>query len=184
MILSHERPGEALNVDLNEFVNHLYAIIPFLGISSEAGDTGGDTIAKVRHAGKLTANASDWTAQAHMLFHVLHLIFTRNTAGGPPAWRTAAFAKRLLTAALHWDAETAARAVQFVTGLVRTNPKLEALLTTEDRSFDGVFQAEIDDPQLCHPFGTSFFELILLEKSHVDQGVRDAARALASNLSR
>ena len=184
IILFRDRPGEALNMDLNDFVNHLYAIIPFIGISTEAGDTGGDTFAEVRHAGKLTANASDWSSQAQMLFHVLHLIFSRNTMGGPPAWRTAAFAKRLLTAAIHWDPATAIRAMQFVTGLVRTNPKLEALLTTEDRSFDGIYQPEIDDPQLCHPFGTSFFELILLEKSHVDQGVRDAARTLASSLSR
>jgi len=96
----------------------------------------------------------------------------------------AAFAKRLLTAALHWDSTTANRAVQFVAGLVRTNSKLEALLTTEDRSFDGMFQQEMDDPQLCHPFGTAFFELILLGKSHIDPDVRDTARALASSLSR
>lgn len=185
-IFSREWPGEALNVDLGDFVNDLYAIIPFIGISNEAGDTGGDTFGKVRHAraGKLTADASDWSSQAQMLFHVLHLIFSRNVGGGPPAWRAAAFAKRLLTAALHWDPATAVRAVQFVTGLVRTNPKLEALLTTEDRSFEGVFQPEMDDPQLCHPFGTSFFELILLEKNHIDPDVRDAARTLANSLSR
>jgi len=118
-----------------------------------------------------------------MLFHALHLIFSRNT-GGAPAWHAAAFAKRLLTAALHWDPATAIRAVEFVAELVRKNPKLEALLATEDRSFDGIYQPEVDDPQLCHPFGTSFFELVLLEKSHIDPGVRSAARAFASSLSR
>jgi nucleolar complex protein 3 len=119
-----------------------------------------------------------------MLFHALHLIFSRNTGGAPPAWRAAAFAKRLLTAALHWDPAMAIRAVEFVAGLVRKNPKLEALLTTEDRSFDGVYQPEVDDPQLCHPFGTSFFELLFLEKNHIDPGVRDKARTLTSSLSR
>ena len=119
-----------------------------------------------------------------MLFHALHLIFSRNAGGAPPAWRAAAFAKRLLTAALHWDPATAIRALEFITGLVGKNPKLEALLTTEDRSFDGMYQPEVDDPQLCHPFGTSFFELVLLEKNHIDPGVRNAARALAGSLSR
>jgi nucleolar complex protein 3 len=179
----YEWPGEALNVDLTDFINHLYAIIPSLGILGEAEDTSADTPATVRHAGagKLTDNGSSWSCQVQMMFHALHLIFFRNT---PPSWRAAAFAKRLLTAALHWDPATAIRAVELVTGLVRKDPKLEALLTTEDRSFDGVYQPEVDDPQLCHPFGTSFFELVLLEKNHINPGVRDAARTLAGSLSR
>lgn len=177
--------GEALNVDLSDFIGHLYAIIPFIGIPREGENTNANTPATVRHAGagKLVGNGSSWSSQAQMLFHVLHLIFSRNTGGAPPAWRAAAFAKRLLTAALHWDPATAVRAVEFVAGLVRKDPKLEALLTTEDRSFDGMYQPEVDDPQLCHPFGTSFFELTLL-KNHIDPGVRDAARTFTGGLSR
>lgn len=146
-----------------------------VGILSEAEDT---------NTGKLAVNGASWTSQVQVLFHALHLIFTRNTGGAPPAWRAAAFAKRLLTAALHWDPTTAIRAIEFVAGLVGRNPKLEGLLTTEDRPFDGMYQPEVDDPQLCHPFGTSFFELLFLEKNHIDVGVRDAARTLASSLSR
>lgn len=186
MIASFEWPGEALNVDLSGFVNHLYAILPSIGISNEAGDTGGDILAKVRHkeSEKPMDTASDWSSQAQMLFHVLHLIFFRNAGGVPPAWRAAAFSKRLLTAALHWESAAAVQAVQFVGGLMRRIPKLEALLTTEDRSFDGVYQAEMDDPQLCNPFGTSLFELMLLGENHVDPVVRDAASTLASSSSR
>ena len=177
--------GEALNVDLSDFVGHLYAIIPFIGIQGEGENTDASTPATIRHAsaGKLVDNGSSWSSQAQLLFHALHLNFSRNTGGGPPVWRAAAFAKRLLTAALHWDPATAIRTVEFVAGLVRKDPKLEALLTTEDRSFDGIYQPEVDDPQLCHPFGTSFFELVLL-KNHIDPGVRDAARTLADSLSR
>lgn len=128
-------------------------------------------------------NGSDRSSQVEMVFHVLRLIFSRNIGGGPPAWRGAAFAKRLLTTALQWDPASAIQAVQFVAGLVRESPKLEALLATEDRSFDGMYQPEMDDPQLCHPFGTSFFELMLL-KSHINPGVREAARTLTCYLSR
>lgn len=140
--------------------------------------------ARHRDGGKLTVNGASWSSQAQILFHALHLIFSRNTGGAPPAWRAAAFAKRLLTAALHWDPTMAIRAIDFVAGLVGKNQKLEALLTTEDRSFDGMYQPEVDDPQLCHPFGTSFFELLFLEKNHIDPDVRNAARALAGSLSR
>ena len=177
--------GEALNVDLSDFVGHLYAIIPFIGILSEGENTDASTPATVRHAGagKLVGHGSSWSSQAQVLFHALHLIFSCNTGGAPPAWRAAAFAKRLLTASLHWDPATAIRAVEFVAGLVRKDPKLEALLATEDRSFDGMYQPEVDDPQLCHPFGTSFFELTLL-KNHIDPSVRDAVRTLTCGLSR
>ena len=171
--------GEALNVDLSDFVNHLYALIPFIGISNEARDIGGNAFTKVQ----FTGDGFDRSSQVQVLFHVLDLIFSRNIGGGPPAWRAAAFAKRLLTAALHWDPAGAIRAVQFVAGLVRGSPKLEALLTTEDRSIDGMYQSDMDDPQLCHPFGTSFFELMML-KHHIDPGVRDGARTLACYLSR
>jgi len=178
--------GEALNVDLSDFVNHLYGIIPSIGILSEAEDAGTDAFTKTKHGdgGKLTVNGASRSSQAQMLFHALHLIFSRNTGGAPPAWRAAAFAKRLLTAALHWDSAMAIRAVEFVGGLVRKDPKLEALLTTEDRSFDGMYQPEVDDPQLCHPFGTSFFELLFLEKNHIDPGVRNVARTFTISLSR
>ena len=186
IIFSRGWPGESLNIDLSDFVNNLYAIIPFIGISNGAEDTGSDTFLRVWHTGSemFAVKASDWSSQVQMLFHALHLIFTRESRGAPPVWRAAAFAKRLLTAALHWDPTAAIRAVEFVAGLVRKNPKLEALLTTEDRSFDGMFQPETDDPRLCHPFGTSFFELVLLERNHIDPGVRHAARALAGGLSR
>ena len=176
-----EWPGEALNVDLNDFVGHLYAMIPFIGIPSEGENADASSPATVRHAsaGKLAANGTGWVSQAQVLFHTLHLVFFHNIGGTPPAWRAAAFAKRLLTAALHWDPTAAIRAVEFVAGLVRKDPKLEALLTTEDRSFDGMYHPEVDDPQLCHPFGTSFFELALL-RNHIDSGVRDAARTLTT----
>ena len=177
--------GEALNVDLSDFVGHLYAIIPFTGILTVGENADANAPAAVRHAGtgKPADDGTGWSSQTQMLFHALHLIFSRNIGGAPPAWRAAAFAKRLLTAALHWDPATAIRAVEFVTGLVGKDPKLEALLTTEDRSFDGMYQPEVDDPQLCHPFGTSFFELALL-KNHIDPGIRDAARTLTSGSSR
>ena len=67
------------------------------------------------------------------------------------------------------------RALEFVGGLIAHDPKLEALLSTEDRAAGGVYRADVDDPQLSHAFGTSFWELHLLRKNHYDAQVRKEA---------
>ncbi|KAI6162908.1 hypothetical protein EDD17DRAFT_531888 [Pisolithus thermaeus] len=72
------------------------------------------------------------------------------------------------------------RALEFIEALVAKDPKLEALLSTEDRGADGVYLPQIDDLQLSRPFGTSFFELLLLQHHHYDSGVREAAQRLSS----
>jgi nucleolar complex protein 3 len=118
---------------------------------------------------------------ADMLFHVLNIVFSPRTSGtASPPWRSAAFAKRLLTASLNWPPATVLRVLDFVEGLIAKDPKLDALLSTEDRTVDGVYRADIDDPQLCNPFGTTFWELQVLQQSHFDARVREAAKKLAN----
>lgn len=56
--------------------------------------------------------------------------------------------------------------------------KIEALLTTDDQSVNGVYRPDLDDPQLCNPFGTSFWEVHLLLRTHWNADVRAAARKL------
>jgi nucleolar complex protein 3 len=68
-------------------------------------------------------------------------------------------------------------ALEFVGGLVAKDSKLEALLTTDDRTFNGVYRPDIDDPQLCNALGTSFWELQALRR-HYDHRVRAEASKL------
>jgi nucleolar complex protein 3 len=86
----------------------------------------------------------------------------------------------LLTAALHWPPSTAIRAIEFVGRLIVRDNKLQALLSTEDRSADGIYRPDLDDPQLSQPFGTSFWELRLLAQTHYDKDVREAARKICT----
>lgn len=115
-----------------------------------------------------------------MLFRALNVALSPRTFGTTPPWRSAAFAKRLLSAALHWPPSVALRALDLVRGLVAKDAKVEALLSTEDRLFDGVYRPEVDDPQLCHPFGSSFFELHALKNNHWDPRVREEAQKLVN----
>ncbi|KAI6015847.1 hypothetical protein PISMIDRAFT_9042 [Pisolithus microcarpus 441] len=165
--------GEALNIDLSDFVNHLYAIILPISLLPQINDP---------PPTKFTSNfrISKPESIADMLFRALNIVFSPRTFGGTVIpWRSAAFAKRLLIASINWPPNLTLRALEFIEALVAKDPKLEALLSTEDRSADGVYLPQIDDPQLSRPFGTSFFELLLLQQHHYDSGVREAAQRLS-----
>lgn len=116
------------------------------------------------------------------LFSALNLIFSPRSAGSGAAGspiRAAAFTKRILTAALHWPAPCALRALDFVAGLVaKSSTHLVPLLSTEDRIHNGIYRPEVDDPQLCGAFETCFWELHALRERHYDSRVRVAADEL------
>jgi nucleolar complex protein 3 len=125
-----------------------------------------------------TTTSAVMASTSDLLFRALHLAFAPRAS--VPSWRAAAFAKRLLMAALHWPGSVALRALDFVAKLVVREPRLEALLSAEDRTVDGVYRPDVEDPQLSNPFATSAYELYLLQTAHVDGRVREAATNLAN----
>lgn len=161
--------GEALNVDLDDFVLRLYAIILPLSFMADLEAPQSSRTSDVRE--------SDVQSVADMLFRALNIVFSPRTFGSAaPPWRSAAFAKRLLTVSLHWPPTLVLRTLDFIEGLIAKDAKLEALLSTEDRTYDGLYRPDVDDPQLCNPFGTSFWELHVLRRSHWDARVRERAQ--------
>lgn len=198
--------GEALNIDLSDFITQLYGMILPLTLMDDIESTTQtpptDPIAHTEDAHSINNSSrpkkkNSTTPQAStpsrptippppsisdLLFRALHIVLSPRTGGGAssPPWRSAAFAKRLLSAALHWPSKSALRALDLIHDLIAKNPKLEALLSTEDRVFDGIYRADVDDPQLCCPYGTAFWELQTLATSHMDPGVRATAEKLLS----
>ncbi|KAI6037515.1 nucleolar complex-associated protein-domain-containing protein [Pisolithus marmoratus] len=165
--------GEALNIDLNDIINHLYAIILPISLLPQIDDP-----PPTKFVSNFRISKAD--SIADMLFRALNIVFSPHTSGGTVIpWRSAAFAKRLLIASINWPPNVTLRALEFIEALVAKDPKLEALLSTEDRSADGVYLPQVDDPQLSRPFGTSFFELLLLQQHHYDSRVREAAQRLS-----
>jgi len=84
----------------------------------------------------------------------------------------------MLTVCLHWSPPAVLRTLDFVGGLIGKDATLEALLSTEDRIFNGVYRPDVDDPQLCQPFQSSFWELHVLRERHWDARVRAEAEKL------
>ncbi|KAF6765174.1 nucleolar complex-associated protein 3 [Ephemerocybe angulata] len=178
--------GEALNIDLTDFISQLFAMILPLSLMHDIDKPhpGIQSITSAAIAAASTNKTDRPSSIADLLFRALNVVFSPTTSGaggasGPP-WRAAAFSKRLLGAAMHWPAPVAVRAVQFVKSLVAKYPKLEALLSTEDRTYNGIYRPDVDDPQLCQPFESSFWELHLLQRRHWDPRVREEAKKLCN----
>ncbi len=59
-------------------------------------------------------------------------------------------------------------------------PKLEVLLSTEDKITDGIYRPDVDDPQVSNPFATNLWELQLLSSRHADAEIRRLSTELLS----
>ncbi|KAH7340952.1 CBF/Mak21 family-domain-containing protein [Rhizoctonia solani] len=162
--------GEALNIDLNEFVQHLYSLILPLSLSPNIESSPQNSAGKSIHL----------ASSADLLFRALNKVFAPRTAStAHPPWRVAAFAKRLLTASTHFPPATSVRALELVHALIVKYPQLDALLGSDDRAANGVYRADVDDPQLANAFASSAWEAQLLT-SHWDESVRTAALKIAN----
>ncbi|CAE6465326.1 unnamed protein product [Rhizoctonia solani] len=162
--------GEALNIDLNEFVQHLYSLIIPLSLSANIESSSQTSAGKSIHL----------ASSADLLFRALNKVFAPRTASmAHPPWRIAAFAKRILTASIHFPPASSVRALEFVHALIVKHPQLDALLGSEDRAANGVYRPDVDDPQLANAFASSAWEVQLLS-SHWDEGVRTAALSIVN----
>ncbi|KAG7092428.1 hypothetical protein E1B28_008784 [Marasmius oreades] len=150
--------GEALTVDLTDFITHLYALIPSLIVSSS-------------------------TCMQDSLLRALNLIFLprHNHAKPHPSYRTAAFSKRLLTTSVHLPSSMTLKILEFIRNLVARDPNLLSLLG-DDEDGDGVaggmYNATVDDPELANALGGKggrWYELYLLRERHWDTKVREEA---------
>jgi nucleolar complex protein 3 len=183
--------GEALNIDLAEFISRLYALILPLSLSptietrpEHSGGTSASSEKRSRSIDGDGGNAtgiSNWhtATEADLLFRALNFAFLASRTPNPPV-RTLAFTKRLLSSSLHWPGSSALRAIEFARRLLVKEPKVESMLMTEDRRQDGVYRPEVDDPALANPESTVLYELALLERAHYDPKVRQEASRLAN----
>ncbi|KAG6879515.1 hypothetical protein C0992_001848 [Termitomyces sp. T32_za158] len=163
----------SLNLDLSDFISALYALILPLSLMMDVDSA--PPLSVTGTSLMKTQSVSD------MLFRTLNLVFSPRSLGttAPPG-RSAAFAKRLLSASMHWPPAAAQRALDFVGGLIAKDPKLEALLSTKDRTFNGIYRPDLDDPELSNTFGTSFWELHTLREKHWDPKVSAEAEKILS----
>lgn len=181
--------GEALTIDLVDFVNFLYAILletstlatieePLVGGASSAGPPS-------KSSPIVNSRVNALSSMSDLLFRALSLVFTNRSLSVDhnPPWRSAAFSKRLLTAALSWPPTTACRAIDFSRTLVVRDPRLESMLNSDPEERVGgageIYRSEVNDPQLSGAINAGvFWELRELAEHHWDLRVREEAKRL------
>lgn len=143
--------GEALTIDLTEFYRFAYAALN----------------RALEQFQKRCDSKNDLDMEEHLVGIILECIqlmfLCKKTIHQVPYLRVAAFIKRLTTLALHVvsPASTISLLELVRTLLVRAPSKVHQLLdSNENRAGDaGVFQVELDDPDLCCPLSSGLWEL-------------------------
>ncbi|CAO3592363.1 unnamed protein product [Absidia cylindrospora] len=157
--------GEALNYDLKDFYKEIYLILFKATYRTRLEDGwSGETTA---------ANGAD--SEAELLLRGLEMMFLRKRQ--IPIDRLAAFVKRFSLVALNMPNKTVSRCLTLVQRLLQRNPRLDALIQSEDRAATGIYMPLLQDPELCNPFGTSLYELFLYQ-NHYDPSIRALAQTI------
>ncbi|TNY18573.1 nucleolar complex-associated protein 3 [Rhodotorula diobovata] len=169
--------GEALNIDLGDFVTALYSLILPLSLSPTFEEAPYLAQNAMTLAHKQTYKLAQ--TEADLVFRALSAIFLLPRSLPSPI-RTLAFAKRLLSASLHWPPASQLRTLSFLRSLLIREPRLEAMLETSDRRIDGRWRGHVDEPERAEPESTCFFEASLYVRSHPDDKVRAEAKKLVN----
>ncbi|BGP09476.1 hypothetical protein JCM10049v2_005347 [Rhodotorula toruloides] len=169
--------GEALVIDLGDFVSALYSLILPLSLSP----TMEEAPYLAQNAMTLSHRQTHKLAQteADLLFRALSAIFLIPRSLPSPV-RTLAFSKRLLSASLHWPPATQLRTLSFLRSLLIREPKLEAMLETTDRRIDGRWRGHVDEPERAEPESTCWYEASVFLRQHPDPAVRQEAKKLVN----
>ncbi|KAJ1951692.1 hypothetical protein EC988_003965 [Linderina pennispora] len=198
--------GEALNLDIKDFFHQLYALLPPLAAHAQIEATRLSSLsdgtrftvylapAEVAQANaERVARQEDteqpqqleeamWEAtvrsEADLLFECLELMFLGRTKVSSVT-RVAAFVKRLAEGALYWPPKTAVRAIAFIHKLMVKYPHLDRLFASDEQAASGLYLKDIDDPDMCNPFGSCVYEIHCLQTHHNATVRAAAARLLA-----
>lgn len=161
-------------IDLEDFVTHLYKLLPLLAACRTLEDP-------IDGRGVVTAASRAHTLSSMMLRALNLALAPRQqiSSSHSSPTRTAAFVKRLLTACLSFPPATAQQTLAFVRSLLAQDPRLDALFSTEERCSNGRYRPDLDDPQLSCPWSTSAWEILVLCQRHWEPKVREEAVMLA-----
>ncbi|KAG5439671.1 hypothetical protein PCK2_000711, partial [Pneumocystis canis] len=73
-----------------------------------------------------------------------------------------AFIKRLFTVLLGFPEKSTLKSLNLIQKLIKKHPKLNYLLTSNEKYGDGVYNGEIDNPDLSNSYLSTCWELVLL----------------------
>ncbi|KAL1919756.1 uncharacterized protein VTP21DRAFT_1687 [Calcarisporiella thermophila] len=164
--------ARSLDLDLQDFYRQLYATLLPLCLNPHIETP---PAANMVEAGLESRHEHRVASERELLAKEIEMMFFQKYR--VPVERTAAFTKRMATACLQMPGKTVVSCLGLIKRLVMKHPKLDVLLCSEEVASGGTYLPYVDDPELCNPFATSLWELMLLQ-THYNPKVRKMAQAL------
>ncbi|KAJ3096973.1 Nucleolar complex protein 3 [Phlyctochytrium planicorne] len=163
--------GEAINIDLKDFNTSLFSQLmrvatrPYAAIANSKSNSGGSTIKHLKDQKK--------RSEVELALTGIELSFAKKKQ--IPITRAAAFAKRVMTAALSLPAHASIACIGLVRNMLMNHTRLQQLLDAEERLGAGAYLPFLDDPELCNPFSSTLWEVPILH-NHYHPVVRTLAK--------
>ena len=180
------KSANALNLDLNFFITHLYRTLLPLALNPDI-----ELSAKSQHladpnrlptpAGK-ESKVNVATTTVLLLRSLQSVLLPPIGTKSVPPLRIAAFVKQLFTLSLQLPQKSTIALLGLCQQVTKTHgTKIAALWYTEERKGDGVFDALSGEVEGSNPFAATVWEGELL-RCHFDPRVRDAVKAIEMNV--
>lgn len=174
--LASYMPGKKVHLDLNQFIENLYSLLPSLSQDAEIEFSHKtlrllDPLSQELNL-KPSVNVS---TEAELLLRCLNAIFFNSRSGSPA--RALAFTKRLYLDLLQFPEKTSIATLKFIDKLLSRFDEVRCLYTTEDRVSNGTYHSEAECIERANTEVAVLWENTLLEK-HYNPTVVQNAKAL------
>ncbi|EMR11770.1 hypothetical protein PNEG_00198 [Pneumocystis murina B123] len=155
---------ETINLDLSAFIFYLYSIMIPMSLNSyiEA-----DIVYKSKKQDdNISNNDNSFTklSEIEILEECFDYIFFQDK--NLNLLRAAAFIKRLFTVLLGFPEKSVIKSLNLIQKLIKKHPKLNYFLSSNEKHGEGIYNGEIDNPDLSNPYLSTCWELILLKKHY------------------
>ena len=174
------RSAPSLNLDLTEFINHLYKSLRSFCLDPDLELSHKSLRLPDPHALSLASPATPRprvNLQTTTVLMLRALTSTLTPRSVPPV-RLAAFTKQLFTATLQLPEKSTLAMVSLLNNVTKIHGrKIAALWDTEERKGDGVFDAIREDLEGSNPFASTIWDGELL-KLHYAPAIREGVRGI------
>nr|POE59019.1 nucleolar complex-associated protein 3 [Quercus suber] len=180
------KSANVLHLDLDFFITHLYRTIMPLTMNADI-----ELSAKTPHLqdpnNLPTPTAQDnkvnvATTTVLLLRSLQSVLLPPTNLRAVPPVRVAAFAKQLMTLALHLPQKSAIAVLGLLQAVTKVHgTRIAALWNSEERKGDGVFDAGSESVESSNPFAATVWEGELL-RLHFDPRIRESVKAVEGNV--
>ncbi|KAG5439911.1 hypothetical protein PCANB_000193 [Pneumocystis canis] len=149
-----------INLDLSTFIIYLYSIMIPMSLNSYIETS--NIYKSNKH--DVTSHKTDTLnnlTEIEIFIECFDYIFFQDK--NPNLSKASAFIKRLFTVLLGFPEKSVLKSLNLMQKLIKKHPKLSYLLNSNEKYGDGIYNGEIDNPDLSNSYLSTCWELVLLK---------------------